>query len=282
MDFKFSLLDDKSDLVIGYCKDIIGLDGEVYADGDSSYHKISLIEFVFCNDFKKYLLKNKESINRLVYVSIINKAQNILGKYPFFIFDETYYHKVGFPECPTNIELKGSLQNILSNAELEIWDKWRISYPTNKNEWSFLNEDDRRAWLNVVTKYQVSKLEYEENKENMIYLDGTYITDYSSFFCALGEAINGPGGYYGHDFSSLIDCLNGGFGATSPFIIMWGNYKIAEKKLDTHAWLKEVKYRRKRDVKLFAGSDFEELGDRPLFQALVENINSQGVKILFE
>ncbi|MFW5437318.1 hypothetical protein [Paenibacillus apiarius] len=44
------------------------------------------------------------------------------------------------------------------------------------------------------------------------------MSDYASFFCALGESINGPGGYFGFDFNSLIDCLHGGYGAVSPSI----------------------------------------------------------------
>jgi hypothetical protein len=40
-----------------------------------------------------------------------------------------------------------------------------------------------------------------------------------SFLCALGEAINGPNGYFGRDLSSLQDCLIGGFGLTAPWTL---------------------------------------------------------------
>lgn len=123
VDWKFSLHDDQSDLVIGYCKDIVGLDGQIYSDADISYHQIELIQFAFCNNFKEHLLKSKESINRLVYICTIDKNKNPIGKYSFFIFDNLYYHKVGFPENPTNIIFKGSLDDVLSNKELEIWNE---------------------------------------------------------------------------------------------------------------------------------------------------------------
>jgi len=33
--------------------------------------------------------------------------------------------------------------------------------------------------------------------------------------------VNGPGGYFGADLDALADCLRGGFGATTPFTLVW-------------------------------------------------------------
>ncbi|MET8423897.1 barstar family protein [Nocardia sp. NPDC004860] len=55
----------------------------------------------------------------------------------------------------------------------------------------------------------------------MFTLDGQAVTDIDSFYCALGEAINGPGGYFGWNLDALVDCLRGGWGATSPFTLKW-------------------------------------------------------------
>lgn len=33
---------------------------------------------------------------------------------------------------------------------------------------------------------------------------------------SIGEAINGPGGYFGWNLDALHDCLRGGFGALTP------------------------------------------------------------------
>ncbi|NMI02379.1 hypothetical protein HF638_00220 [Paenibacillus sp. SZ31] len=51
------------------------------------------------------------------------------------------------------------------------------------------------------------------------YVDGRNITDKISFYFALGESINGPGGYFGGCLDSLSDCLCGGFGVKPPFTI---------------------------------------------------------------
>ncbi|CAM5420187.1 barstar family protein [Streptomyces aurantiogriseus] len=39
--------------------------------------------------------------------------------------------------------------------------------------------------------------------------------------CAIGEAVNGPGGHFGRNLSASADCLGGDFGATAPFTLNW-------------------------------------------------------------
>lgn len=60
------------------------------------------------------------------------------------------------------------------------------------------------------------------------------------------------------------------------------NHQIARAHLDTQSWIKEIQYKRIINDKLFEQPEFEELGDRPLFEALIEVIKDQGVFILFE
>lgn len=50
---------------------------------------------------------------------------------------------------------------------------------------------------------------------------GRHIVDEDSFYCAIGEAVNGPGGYFGWNLAALDDCLFGGWGATAPFTLHW-------------------------------------------------------------
>jgi hypothetical protein len=66
-------------------------------------------------------------------------------------------------------------------------------------------------------------------------LDGAAIEDLPAFLCALGEAINGPGGYFGGlNLVSLEDCLHGSFGVTLPFVLRILNAGALRKALD--AW----------------------------------------------
>ncbi|MFE0701069.1 barstar family protein [Streptomyces sp. NPDC058872] len=47
-------------------------------------------------------------------------------------------------------------------------------------------------------------------------LGGRHIVDRDAFYCAIGEVVNGPGGYFGWNPDALDDCLRGGWGATAP------------------------------------------------------------------
>ena len=61
--------------------------------------------------------------------------------------------------------------------------------------------------------------------------DGSYVTDRLGLYCALGEAINGPGGYFGSNLDGLADCLRGGFGASAPFHLVWKESTLARAYL---------------------------------------------------
>ncbi|MGK5507075.1 barstar family protein [Brevibacillus formosus] len=296
MNLNYSILDDQSDLTIGYCSEIAGLNGRIYEEEEGWYHKIECKQFVFCNEFKEYVVKKKESMNRLVYICIVDKDKTPIGRYPFFISEKIYYRKIGFPEDFTDIQFRGSFDYYFANdKEIAIWNKWRISPPVQINEWASLDLPERRAWLHVVKNYYETKLatNYKLNKQNSsetndkdhFVLDGTYVTDYPSFFCAMGEAINGPGGYYGFSINSLDDCLFGGFGSPGPyFTLTWKNYDVAKKHLDKHAWRKQVNYRRRLRNKLLYEPEFayDEWVDMPLIEALVELLEEKGVTIIFD
>ncbi|MGI5177242.1 barstar family protein [Dactylosporangium sp. CA-152071] len=55
--------------------------------------------------------------------------------------------------------------------------------------------------------------------------------DIEGFYCALGEAVNGPGGYFGWNLDALDDCLRGGWGARAPFTLVWRHAHVARRHL---------------------------------------------------
>jgi RNAse (barnase) inhibitor barstar len=63
------------------------------------------------------------------------------------------------------------------------------------------------------------------------HLDGRFVTDVEGFYCAIGEAINGPGGYFGWNLDALDDCLSGGFGVHPPFRLAWHDSAVAREHL---------------------------------------------------
>lgn len=96
-----------------------------------------------------------------------------------------------------------------------VWDLWSTGRPPVPNLWA---GHDRTEWLRAALAHPAAGPDRPPHREYR--LDGTYVTDAGSFSCALGEAINGPGGYFGWNLDALADCLRGGFGATVPFTLV--------------------------------------------------------------
>jgi hypothetical protein len=62
-------------------------------------------------------------------------------------------------------------------------------------------------------------------------LDGRCIDGLEAFFCAIGEAVNGPAGYFGKNTDGFADCAVGGFGITTPWTLRWYHSESARKAL---------------------------------------------------
>ncbi|MFG2987386.1 barstar family protein [Streptomyces sp. NPDC048258] len=65
-------------------------------------------------------------------------------------------------------------------------------------------------------------------------MDGQQVVDEDSFYCALGEAVNGPGGYFGWYLSALDGCLRGRWGVAPPFTLEWHHSEVARSRLIKH------------------------------------------------
>ncbi|MGO4649915.1 barstar family protein [Nocardia sp. 2YAB30] len=86
--------------------------------------------------------------------------------------------------------------------------------------WRSLGPAARRAWLSVALRRRSHPPRPDDPPGARYELDGRDIVDEDSFYCAIGEAVNGPGGYFGWNLDALDDCMCGGFCATPPFTIM--------------------------------------------------------------
>jgi RNAse (barnase) inhibitor barstar len=64
-------------------------------------------------------------------------------------------------------------------------------------------------------------------------LDGRQIRTLEDFWRVIGEAINGPGGYFGQNLDSFADCLSGGFGAPhdDDYVVEWRDYQVSREYL---------------------------------------------------
>jgi hypothetical protein len=102
-----------------------------------------------------------------------------------------------------------------------IWNDWHRDKPTTVGTWIPLPPAGREAWLEVVRLHHRWASTVDHPQGTVISLPTAVVHTPVDFYCALGEAINGPAGYFGANLDSLADCLRGGFGVTPPFVLRW-------------------------------------------------------------
>ncbi|MFF7274688.1 barstar family protein [Streptomyces griseorubiginosus] len=115
-------------------------------------------------------------------------------------------------------------------AAPEVWEQWDEGRPTTPNRWARCGTEGRRFWLRTALD------NHEHGRPDRppgttYHLDGRHVTDLPGFFCALGETVNGPGGYFGWGLDALNDCLLGRWGAAPPFTLVWHDSEVARRCL---------------------------------------------------
>lgn len=122
------------------------------------------------------------------------------------------------------------------HAAKAVWEQWRTGPPTEPGLWAELSGDQRQGWLEVVGEHHFAvNREFRDTPRTEVVLDGRFVTDLAGFFCAVGEAVNGPGGYYGWNLYALLDCLGHGFGTEGDFTLVWEHSEVAREHLATVA-----------------------------------------------
>ncbi|MGK5642393.1 barstar family protein [Streptomyces sp. URMC 126] len=79
-------------------------------------------------------------------------------------------------------------------------------------------------------------------------LDGTRIRTLEDFWRVIGEAINGPGGYFGRNLDALADCLSGGMGAPddNDYVVEWCDHKVSREHLGYPETVRQLEIRLSR------------------------------------
>jgi hypothetical protein len=113
----------------------------------------------------------------------------------------------------------------------EIWRRWACGAPLKRGEWRHLSAKWHPSWLHVVQTawFQAGRMATRYEPNSLYVLDGDGVTSISGFYCELGEAINGPGGYFGSGLDSLSDCLRNAVAGDRLFEIAWPNFDLLEE-----------------------------------------------------
>ncbi|GAA4520492.1 barstar family protein [Actinoallomurus oryzae] len=115
-----------------------------------------------------------------------------------------------------------------------VWELIRTDRLNRKGMWQTLGPAGRRAWLSVALNHHGYRSLPDDPVNAEYELDGLHVVDTDSFYCALGEAVNGPGGYFGWNLDALADCLHGCWGAKPPFTLYWRRSDLARPYLMEH------------------------------------------------
>jgi hypothetical protein len=133
-----------------------------------------------------------------------------------------------------DLELDGRRFTPVPEYARPIWERWLAGPPDAVNAWAGLDTRRRGAWLDLARERACRRSHHDRPAGHAYELDGRHITDEPALYLALGEAVNGPGGYFGGCLAALDDCLRGTFGYTAPAPLLWRNAATAREHL-SHA-----------------------------------------------
>ncbi|MCJ1679572.1 barstar family protein [Streptomyces sp. APSN-46.1] len=130
-----------------------------------------------------------------------------------------------------DLELDGGRFTPVPAYARPIWERWLAGPPDAVNAWAGLDTRRRGAWHDLVRERACRRSHHDRPAGHAYELDGRHITDEPALYLALGEAVNGPGGYFGGCLAALDDCLHGAFGYTAPATLLWRDAATAREHL---------------------------------------------------
>ncbi|MFE7564578.1 barstar family protein [Kitasatospora sp. NPDC057500] len=116
-------------------------------------------------------------------------------------------------------------------AARPVWAQWYQGPPAAPNLWAPYGSRGRAAWLDLSTRDWRVPAPRPDRSGGEYHLDGRFVTDVPGLYCALAEALLGPGRYFGREWNALKDCLGGGFGVAPPFTLTWHDSEVARRAL---------------------------------------------------
>ncbi|WP_408005268.1 barstar family protein [Saccharothrix espanaensis] len=113
-----------------------------------------------------------------------------------------------------------------------------VGRSAGRGEWLGLPPAHQDTWLAVAqnswyhaTRDTPTRDAVRREVGGVVHLDGAAITTNTAFYCALGEAVHGPGGHCGASLDALAECLSDG-SAPPPAEIVWREFAASRASLD--------------------------------------------------
>jgi len=215
--FAFSLNTLEEPQIIAYFEDVDTLESK---KSRIVYRKIRLINIDNPSKLKSEIEKSITDNENGGFIYTLDSNKKILHG--------TSIDNFRIVRCVNNdIILKG----IVWNESLGYHKVLKMKLNNEINEkylWKKLKKNELQGWLGFAFQTQRTVIDRENIK---IKLDGSLFDNMDEFYCALGEEINGSGGYFGRNGNALADCFCGGFGVKSISEIIWINHQRSKELL---------------------------------------------------
>jgi hypothetical protein len=158
-----------------------------------------------------------------------------------------------------DLTLNVSCDDFRTAAAREAHELWSAGPPTEPNLWAALGTAGRAAWSRATQSNLSARRTPDAPPGATYHLDGRYITDVVGFSLALGEAMNGPGGYFGTCFGTFEYCLETGHGVQRPFTLVWHDHHIARTCLGRNPLTRDVSPSFEQILEFFAEHEIQVL-----------------------
>ncbi|MEU6098090.1 barstar family protein [Streptomyces sp. NPDC047079] len=116
----------------------------------------------------------------------------------------------------------------------EMWRRWAQGGPVEAGEWRRYPAGAQESWLHVVQTawFSSGRRATRYGPTETAVIEGADIGTKASLYCAVGEAVNGPGGYFGSNLDALHDCLRTmRRDSDRPLRVLWRRFPVSREAL---------------------------------------------------
>lgn len=210
--------------------DAKGLEGEFLVQKDPDGVSVDLCEIILSDcditeqEFLKRFHQGVQEYGEHIMIFIMSQSGEIhTSRYVSKMeINKTYLDSKG----QTNVKVTGWI-HASSMGWYEIVKQRLTSGLNGYGEWKNLPEEKVQGWLQAAINLMP---EVEDVADRVVEIDSKGIDVEDKFYCALGEAIHGPGGYFGRGYHALDDCLFKGFGIKGKFTLRWKSHQVFKEK----------------------------------------------------
>lgn len=200
-----------------------GIDGEQVVDLENERYQIQLLGGELSPGFNEYLAKGHTELQDNILIDVLDDKGQRVGDY--FLADVQNLSIQKNSETLYDLSFDAFQWSVYPGSfKCMTW--WAEKRITKIDMWKKLPKAERQGWLNAAL---INGKRSQKNGQS-IEIEGLNIDDRNAFYCALGEAVNGPGGYFGRCLGGVNDCLGGDFGPI-PTKVTWVNSAHSQSQM---------------------------------------------------